>query len=59
MKKSRFSEEQIIEILKQHETVVKTADVSREHGISAATFMAGRRSSVGCGRDSAVEGAGG
>jgi len=38
MKKSRFSEEQIIGILKQHEAGVKTADVCREHGISAATI---------------------
>jgi putative transposase len=38
MKKSRFSEEQIVGILKQHEAGKKTADVCREHGISAATF---------------------
>ena len=38
MKKSRFSEEQIIGVLKQHESGVKTADLCREHGISAATF---------------------
>jgi putative transposase len=38
MKKSRYSEEQIIGILKQHEAGVKTADLCREHGISAATF---------------------
>ncbi len=38
MKKSRFSEEQIIGILKQHEAGMKTADVCRDHGISAATF---------------------
>ena len=38
MKKSRCSEEQIIGILKQHEAGVKTADVCREHGVSAATF---------------------
>ncbi len=38
MKKSRFSEEQIIGMLKQHKAGVKTADVCREHGISAATF---------------------
>ena len=38
MKKSRFSEEQIIGMLKQHESGVKTADICREHGISAATF---------------------
>jgi putative transposase len=38
MKKSRYTEEQIIGILKQHEAEVKTADLCREHGISAATF---------------------
>ncbi len=38
MKNSRFSEEQIIGILKQHESGVKTADVCREPGVSAATF---------------------
>jgi hypothetical protein len=40
IEKSRFSEEQIIGILKQHEAGVKTADVCREHGISAATAAA-------------------
>lgn len=40
MKKNRFSEEQIIGILKQHEAGVKTVDLCREHGISAATFYA-------------------
>ena len=38
MKKSRFSEEQIIGMLKQHEAGVKTADVCGEHGNSTATF---------------------
>jgi putative transposase len=38
MKKSRFTEEQIIGIVKQHEAGVKTADLCREHGISDATF---------------------
>lgn len=38
MKRTRFSEEQIIGILKQHESGVSTADVCREHGISSATF---------------------
>ena len=38
MKKSRYTEEQIIGILKRHEAGVKTADLCREHGISDATF---------------------
>lgn len=38
MKKSRFSKEQIIAILKQQQSGVATADVCREHGISSATF---------------------
>src|SRR6266496_1156876 len=35
-----LTEEQMIGILKQHEAGVKTADLCREHGISAATFYA-------------------
>ena len=38
MKRSRFTEEQIIAILKQQESGVATVDVCREHGISSATF---------------------
>jgi putative transposase len=38
MKRSRFSEEQIIGVLKEHEAGSKTADVCRKHGISEATF---------------------
>ena len=38
MKKKRFSEEQIIGVLKEHEAGVKTADLCRRHGISEATF---------------------
>jgi len=40
MKQSRFSEEQIIGILKEQERGAKTADVCREHGISQNTFYA-------------------
>lgn len=36
--KSRFSEEQIIGILRQQESGMPTTQVCREHGISAATF---------------------
>ena len=38
MKRSRFSEEQIIAILKEHEAGAKTVDICRRHGISDATF---------------------
>jgi putative transposase len=38
MKRNRFTEEQIIGILKEHELGAKTADVCRKHGISEATF---------------------
>jgi putative transposase len=38
MKKTRFNESQIIAILKQHDTGMKVSDISREHGISDATF---------------------
>jgi putative transposase len=38
MKRSRFNEEQIIAILREQEAGMKTADLCRKHGISAATF---------------------
>ena len=38
MRTSKFSESQIVSILKQQESGVKVADTCREHGISAATF---------------------
>jgi len=38
MKRSRFTEEQIVGILKEHELGAKTADLCRKHGISEATF---------------------
>ena len=38
MKRSRFTEEQIIAMLKEQEAGMSTADVCRKHGVSSATF---------------------
>jgi putative transposase len=38
MKKQRFTEEQIIAVLKEQEAGAKAADLCRRHGISEATF---------------------
>lgn len=38
MKRARFSEEQIIGILKEHEAGAKCADLCRKHGMSEGTF---------------------
>lgn len=40
MKRSRFTEEQIIGILREHEVGAKCADLCRKHGMSEATFYA-------------------
>ena len=46
MKRKRFTEEQIIGILKEHDLGAKTADLCRKHGISEATFY-NRKSKFG------------
>jgi putative transposase len=38
MKRTRFSDEQIIGVLKEAEAGVKTADLARRHGVSEATI---------------------
>ncbi len=38
MKRNRFSEEQIIGILKEHEAGVPVADLCRKHGVSNASI---------------------
>jgi putative transposase len=38
MKRTRFTEEQIIGLLREHDAGAATSDVCRKHGISSATF---------------------
>ena len=38
MKRTRFTETQIVSILKKQEAGLKVSDICREHGISDATF---------------------
>jgi putative transposase len=38
MKRKRFTEEQIIGVLKEAEAGAKTADLARRHGVSEATI---------------------
>jgi putative transposase len=42
MKRSRFTQEQIIGVLKEHQTGASAADLCRKHGISDATFYTWR-----------------
>ena len=39
MKRKRFTEEQIIGILNEHDLGAKTADLCRKHGISETTLI--------------------
>jgi len=57
MKRARFTEEQIIAVLKEHEAGAKTADLARRHGISEATIYNWKAKF--CLRGQAAEGPGG
>lgn len=43
MKKSRFTDEQIIGVLQEHEHGAKIADLCRKHGITEVTFHRWKR----------------
>ena len=42
MRKQRFSEEQIINVLKEHQAGIPVVELCRKHGISDATFYTWR-----------------
>ena len=47
MKPRRFSDEQVIGVLKEHEAGAKVDDTCRRHAISTATFYAWRKKDGG------------
>ena len=46
MKRNRFTDEQIISILKEHEAGTPVSELCRKHGVSDASIYNGRPSSA-------------